>query len=129
MKKDIKFPKVEDVFVTVILKNEDWKVYLINRNKSKLENILVTSKGYGEHKGEQKKTSVLRHAIPMLEPGEYALIEPIMPEVLHLNNEYWVSFFIDKQVYDKKFIFVPDTIKEENLIYIPELDAKGVLHG
>ena len=89
---------------------------------------MVTSKGYGKKDGEEQKTSILRHMIPTINAGEYALIEPIDPNVFHLNNEYWVSFFIDNQLYDKKYIFVPDSIIEDNLVPIRELGLKGVLH-
>jgi len=89
---------------------------------------MVTSRGYGETKTETQKTSTLRHMIPYLDPGMYALVEPIDDSVFHLNNEYWVSYFIDGQVFDKKFIFVPDSIIEENLTYIEELEMKGILH-
>ncbi len=107
---------------------DTWHVYLINRSKVSLDNVLITSKGYGEKDGEAQKTSTLRHMIPQLAAGEYAMIEPIDPAVFHLNNEYWVSFYIDKQLYDKKYIFVPDSIVEENLSFIPEINLKGVLH-
>jgi hypothetical protein len=130
MKEDIDFLPVKDVFITISKNTEEemWKVYLLNRGKKRIENIMITSKGYGEQKGEKQQTSVLRHMIPHLEEGEYALIEPIDPKVFHLNNEYWVSFFIEGQVYDKKYIFVPDSIKEENLSFIKELNQNGVLH-
>ena len=127
MKKDIDVKPVKDVKVTIV-KADGWKVYLLNRGESKLENVLITSRGYGEKKGEEQKTSILRHAIPFVDPGMYALIEPIDESVFHLNNEYWVSYYIDGHIYDKKFIFVPDTIIEENLVDIPELEVKGVLH-
>lgn len=128
MKKDILFPAVENVHIVVAQDGEDWRVYLINRNENDLENVLVTSKGYGQKEGEEQKTSILRHMIPRLESGEYALIEPIDPSVFHLNNEYWLSFYIGKQLYDKKYIFVPDTIVEKNLSHIPEINLKGVIH-
>jgi hypothetical protein len=129
MIKDIPKPQVENVWLVIAKEGEeDWKVYLINRNDQPLHTVLITSKGYGEKSGKEQKTSVLRHMIPHLEAGEYALIEPVDSSVFHLNNEYWVSYFIDKQLYDKKYIFVPDSIKEENLVYINELDKKGVLH-
>ncbi len=127
MKKDIDFSPVKDVHV-VIAKEDVWKVFLINRNSDKLENVMVTSRGYGETKTETQKTSVLRHMIPFIDPGEYALIEPIDESVFHLNNEYWVSYFINGHVYDKKFIFVPDSIIEDNLTFIEELQMKGILH-
>lgn len=128
MKKDIQFLPVKDVYFTVAREGEDWKVFLINRSQDILENVMITSKGYGEKDGKKQQTSVLRHAIPKLEAGEYALIEPIDPQVFHLNNEYWLSFFIDTQVFDKKYIFVPDSISEDNLSFIPELNLQGILH-
>lgn len=128
MKKDILFPKIEDVVVAVAEDSEGWKTYLINRKAEKLETIMVTSKGYGKKNGEEQKTSLLRHMIPHLESGEYALIELIDPEVFHLNNEYLVSFFIEGQLFDKKYIFVPDSIVKENLSFILELNLEGVLH-
>ena len=128
MKKDIDFSPVKKVHVVIAKTDEGWKVYIINRNQEKLENVMITSKGYGEKNKEQQKTSVLRHMIPYLETGMYALVEPIDESVFHLTNEYWVSYFIDQQVYDKKFIFVPETIIEDNLIFIEELGMKGILH-
>ncbi len=133
MKKDIEFLPVENILIAVVLENDDltnpeWKVYIINRNSKKLENLMITSKGYGKKGGEEQKTSILRHSVPYLDANEYALIEPIQPDVFHLNNEYWVSYYIDDRIYDKKFIFVPDTIKEENLVPIKELGLKGILH-
>ena len=128
MKKDIDFSPVQKVHVVVAKTDEGWKVFIINRNQEKLENVMITSKGYGEKNKEQQKTSVLRHMIPYLETGMYALVEPIDESVFHLTNEYWVSYFIGQQVYDKKFIFVPETIIEDNLIFIEELGMKGILH-
>lgn len=131
MKKDIDFKPVKEVFVTIVQGDagDMWKVYLVNRSAEVLENILVTSKGYGNKKEEKQKTSILRHSIPTLEPAGFALLESIDPGVFHLSNEYWVSFYIGGQIYDKKYIFVPDTINEKNLVYIEELDQKGVLHS
>lgn len=129
MIKDISRPEVENVLLAVVKHDaDDWKVYLLNRSNEVLHTVMTTSKGYGNKEGEAQKTSILRHMIPHLEANEYALIEPMDPSVFHLSNEYWVSYFIDKQLYDKKYIFVPDSIKDENMVYIKELDQKGVLH-
>lgn len=134
MKKDIPFLPVEGIQVVVARKlNElnqyDWQVFLINQNKTTIQNVFVTSQGYGEVKDEKVKTSTMRHFFTHIEPGEHQLIETIMPEVFHLNNEFWVSYFIGNQIYDKKFIFVPDSIVEANLVPIPALDGlEGILH-
>jgi hypothetical protein len=130
MKKDIDFLPVKDVLLTVARRDGvNWEVFLLNRSGERIETVLVTSKGYGEVDGEKQKTSLLRHAIPHVEAGEFALIEPIDPTIFHLTNEYWVSYFIGNQIFDKKFIFVPDSIIEKNLTFISELSAEGVLHS
>nr|HPI80669.1 hypothetical protein [Cyclobacteriaceae bacterium] len=106
-----------------------WKVYLINKNQFPIENTLVTSKGFGEAEGEKQQTSTLRHFLDTVPANHSALVEPIDPAVFHLNNEYWVSYYIGRAVYDKRFLFVPDTIREENLVFIKELALEGVLHS
>ena len=129
MKKDIDFALVQDVTIAIVKnENEGWQAFLLNRSSNKLDTILVTSKGYGHKDKEEQKTSLLRHSIPYLEAGMHALVEPIDPSVFHLTNEFWVSYFINEQIFDKKFIFVPDTIIEKNLTFIAELNTQGVLH-
>lgn len=134
MKKDINFNRVEGISVAVAttyneLNIQEWNVYLINYNPFPLENVLVSSKGYGISEGEEVKTSVLRHMFEIVEARSFVQIEPIDPAIFHINNEYWVSYYIDKQIYDKKFVFVPDSITEENLIEISMLQMQGVLHS
>lgn len=129
MKKDINIPQVDNVLVTISPIDEKWEVHIINRNAQPLETLLITSRGYGTQKGEPQKTSLLRHAFPSLAAGEFALVEPIDPSVFHLSNEYWVSYFQDGQMFDKKFIFVPGSINDQNMSYIPELKRNGIIHS
>lgn len=134
MKKDIKIPKVENVTLAVTrtineLNHAEWSVHLLNRNEYDIENTLVASTGYGELQGEIQKTSTLRHFLETVPARSTAFIEPITTDVFHLNNEFWVSYYVDGKIYDKKFIFLPDSIKEENLIHIKELNTEGVLHS
>ncbi|WKK78511.2 hypothetical protein QYS49_18160 [Marivirga salinae] len=133
MKKDIDFSPVTGVELVITRSEIEgevlWDVYLINKNLIELETVLITSKGYGRIQGQDKETSVLRHNIGRVEEQSFARIEPIQPELFRLNNEYWVSYFIVDQVFDKKFVFVPESIQKENLQYIPELDLMGVRHA
>lgn len=134
MRKDIEIPEVKNVTLAVvretnILAVNEWKVYLINNNDADLENTLVASKGYGEKEGEKQMTSVLRHFLETVPAHGNALIEPLDPTVFHLNNEYWVSYYIGSQIYDKRFVFVPDSICDKNVIPIKELGMEGVLHS
>ena len=57
----------------------------------------------------------------------FAKVEPIMEDVFHLFNQYWVSFFYDGKMYDKKYVFVPDAISEKNLVQVPVLLKMGVM--
>jgi hypothetical protein len=133
MKKDIDFSPVTGVELVVTKSEKEgqaqWDVYLINRNLIELETVMITSKGYGSVEGETKETSILRHNIGKVEEQSYARIEHIQPELFQLNNEYWVSYYILDQIFDKKFVFVPDSIQKENLQYIPELDLMGIRHA
>ena len=134
MIKDIKIPEVKNVTLAIARKkaigeSDEWFVYLINNNDHAIDNTLVASKGYGEKDGEQQKTSTLRHFLETVNPHSAALVEPIDPTVFHLANEYWVSYYIDKQIFDKRFVFVPDSICEENLSFVKELDMEAVLHS
>ena len=134
MKKDIDFGTVEGISVAVATTpNESgvdaWNVYLINNNPFPIENVLVSSKGYGILDGEEVKTSMLRHMFELVEAKSFVQIEPIDPAIFHINNEYWVSYYIDRQIFDKKFIFVPESITQENLIEISILNMQGVLHS
>ena len=134
MKKDIEIPPVEKVTLAIareknLLDHYEWKVYLINNNLFPIENTLVASKGYGEKDGETQRTSTLRHFLQTVPEQSTAAIESIDTSVFHLNNEYWVSYYVGNQIHDKKFVFVPDSICEINLIFIKELQLEGVLHS
>jgi hypothetical protein len=133
MKKDIIFPVVEGIKVAVgcneeVAAGEEWNVYIINDLDIQVENVIVVSRGYGEPGEDQQKTSVLRQLIGSLPANTAIKVEPIDPALFHLFNEYWVSYYIGSQIYDKKFIFVPDSIVKTNLRYVPQLSMKGVLH-
>jgi hypothetical protein len=134
MKKDIDFDPVEGVSVAIAtqvdaLGQPVWNVYLLNHNPFSLDNVLVTSKGYGAYEGEEIKTSVLRHMFERVEAKSFVQIEPIDPAIFHINNEFWVSYYVGQKIFDKKFIFVPESIVEANLIDISMLNLRGVLHN
>jgi hypothetical protein len=132
MKKDIDFGNVEGIAVAVASTTDElgavtWNVYLINNNPFPLENVLISSKGYGILNNEEVNTSVLRHMFELVEAKSYVKIEPIDPAIFSINNEYFVSYYIDRQIFDKKFIFVAGSITEHNMIEISMLNMQGVL--
>jgi hypothetical protein len=132
MIKDLPENIVKDIAIAVALEKESaetklWYVYLINLKKEPIENVLITSKGYGKKNGEQVKTSTLRHMFPVVNNGSSVLIEPIDEQTFGLNNEYWLSYYIGKDIYDKKFIFLPESIIDVNFIKIPVINKPGVM--
>jgi hypothetical protein len=134
MREELVGPAVENVGVAVIEEMGDnnekiYTVYLANFREDIMEGIIITSKGYGENAntGERVETSTLRHCIEVLLPQEIAKIEPIMPEIFGLSNEFWVSFWVEDVMYDKKFVFLAETIQEKNIQFIPQMNAKGII--
>ena len=134
MREELLGPKVENVAVCVAKEMGEtgeaiYNVYLLNLGEDIIEGIIINSKGYGEHPetGEMIKTSTLRHCMELMLPNEAAKIEAIVEEVFVIANEYWVSFYVDGVMHDKKFVFVAGSITEENMIDIPQLACKGVV--
>ena len=133
MKDELKGPKVEKVSVAIvemIIENEkSYYAYLLNLREDIMEGIIISSTGYGENTktGDRIKTSTLRHSIEVLLPNEAARIEPIMPEVFGLSNEYWVSFWVNEVMHDKRFVFPAESISEKNMQMIEILGQKGVI--
>jgi hypothetical protein len=105
----------------------EWGVYLINNKIVALENIIIASRGYGNVNDREVKTSTLRHFFDEIEPASFLKAEKIIPDVFGLNNEYMLTFYIDGTIYDRKFIFVPDSVVEDNLIQIPLVERPGIL--
>jgi hypothetical protein len=131
MKKDILQPTVEDIAVAVVLEEiegeNQWIVYLINLKKELIRNVIIVSKGYGELNGESKATSTLRFFFEEIPARDFTRVETIMDYTFGLTNEYWVSFYIGETIYDKQFIFLPETISDTNFTQIPLLNVKGVM--
>ncbi len=136
MLKDIPQLKVKDVALAVVPSSDgatvtdpevSWKVFILNFKQEPLSGVLVSSKGYGEVDGENVKTSVLRHFFEEIPSMSYALVEPIDQSVFKLHNEYWVSFYINKTIYDKKYLFVPGSILEQNYLKIPLINKSGIM--
>ena len=134
MKEELQGPKVTKAAVAIVKElneagEEIFNVYLLNYYEEKMEGVLVTSSGYAVHHEtqEQLKTSVLRHLLDEIPSNSFKRIEPIIEDVFGLNNEYWVSFWINNVMYDKKFIFLQETIKKENFVQIPLIEKMGVM--
>jgi hypothetical protein len=131
MKKDIKIPEVTNVFMAVVkeynneFKCEDWNAYIINNKDAAIEMVLIVSKGYDEDK--MIETAVLRHKIEKLPAKSFAKVELLQDDVLKLSNFFNVTFFEENIMFDKKYLFEKNTIKEGALRNIPLLNKRGIL--
>ncbi|MGL2962570.1 hypothetical protein ACSVH2_01975 [Flavobacterium sp. RSB2_4_14] len=133
MKKDIQIPKVENVFLAAVQEWSDdfmekvWYVYLVNDSDYDLESVMVVSKAFGTLDGEMKKTSLLRHAFFKIPAVSVEKIELLENDVLRLNNEFMVTYFIGSTLYDKKFIFKAQSITPDYVEEVPILFVDGVI--
>ena len=133
MKNDIIIPVVENVFLAAIHEWSDdfmekvWYAYLINDSDFQLDGVMVVSKAFGTIDGEMKKTSLLRHAFLEIPAVSVVKLEMIEKNVLQLNNEFMVTYFISEKLYDKKFIFKANSINESNVEEVPILFVNGVI--
>ena len=132
MIKDIPELIVENVAIAIVREKNEldetvWNSYLLNLKEKKIEGVLVTSTGYGELNEEKVRTSTLRHFLDEVEPKSFVKIEPIIEEVFGINNEYWLSFYFNKTMYDKRYVFLAESITEANFTTIPLINKKGVM--
>lgn len=129
MKKDIEIPIARNVHVAIVHEwnedflSKDWNAYIINDREMPIEMVLIVSKGYD---GE-KKTSTMRHGIGIIDAKSFEKIELLQEEVLCLDNEFFVTFFADGKLFEKRFLFEKNTISADDLTLIPILEMEGVL--
>lgn len=71
--------------------------------------------------------NILRHGLGNLLPKTTAKIEFIPTEVLGFTNEYLLTFFAENKLFERKFIFEPNSISEENVTAVPVLESDGIM--
>jgi hypothetical protein len=133
MKKDIIIPQVENVFVAAVQEwNDDfmaktWYAYLVNDSDHDLDTVLVVSNAKGMLNGEERKTSLLRHAFVQVPAVTSVKIEMIEDSVLVLDNSFMVTFFIGNTLYDKNYVFKAGSIDESNVAEVPVIWKDGIV--
>ena len=131
MKEDIDFPTVEKVGFCATPNAGDpeqgWQIHLINTLESTITNVLVATRGYGKKDDKEVKTSTLRHFFEEVPAQSSKPVELVTTELTGLSNEYWLSFYADGKLYDKKFVFVAESLVSDNLTNLPLLKEKGIL--
>lgn len=130
MLKDIPIRQVEDFAIAIVPREEDevlWDTFVLNLRGEPICDVLVNSRGYGQLKGEARKTTILRHFFEEIGPSTATLLEPIQTSLFSLTNEFWVSFSYDGHMFDKKYIFVRGSIDSMNFTRIPLINRQGVM--
>jgi len=133
MKKDIEIQEMKDVYVSAVLEQDEnqddaWYIYFINDKNEMLEGIIITSSGYmPTEKGKETVSSTFRHKVGDIPSKTAVKIEMIDSQVFEIYNEFWVTFFCDNRLMERKFIFGPYTIDKNFLEVVPLLDNRGIL--
>lgn len=132
MLKDIQEESLDGVGVALVKEpNAEgelvWNVYAVNYSMLQIEGVLVSSKGYGNINGEAKATSVLRTFLDTIDALDYRKIEPIQEELFVLTNEYWLSYYAEGKMYERKYIFAENSVLEENLEKVGLINMPGIL--
>jgi len=132
MLKDIEQEKAEGIAVAMCREmneegGEELNIYLLNLGKTPIEGVLVSTSGYGEIAGKKVKTSDLRYFLDEIPAESFRKVEPLTEDLLALNNQYWVSFYREKKLYDRKFVFMPEVVNLRHQIEIPLLKRKGIM--
>ena len=132
MLKDIKVENNANVGVAIVKELNDslemiWNVFVVNLGDDKIVNVFITCKGFGLINGEEKETSLMRYFLDDIDPQTAIKVEPINPDLFELNNEYFVVFYQNGNMIDKKLTFKENTITEGNLVQVPVLNCLGVL--
>ncbi len=132
MKKDINIPVVQGIYIAAVLEFNNkqegsWVIYLINDLEVMIEGVMITSKGHEDMEGKVLRTASMRHRIGNLPFKTAVKVEMIDSQVFEIFNEYWVTFFQENKVMEKKFTFGPHTIDKEFLEELPVMNQKGVI--
>ncbi|MFM2226387.1 MAG: hypothetical protein RJA07_2589 [Bacteroidota bacterium] len=104
-----------------------WYIYIINKGKNNIHNVMIQSNGRGEIDAWPVKTSTLRHFINNIAAGESSKVEMLVEEVFFLENQYWVSYYIDTTIFDSQLTFAPNSIAIDKCENIPLLNVNGVV--
>ncbi len=129
MKKDIEIPIAKNVYVAIVHEWSDdfleknWNSYIINDRDTGIDLVIVVSKGYVK----DWKTSTIRHGLGDIPAKAYRKIEIIQDDLIGFNNEFFVTFFADDRLYEKRYLFKKNSINESNLVTLPVIGLDGVM--
>ena len=107
--------------------NEEWNVYLLNFKEQPLDTVLISTKGAGFIERHAIERQPKRHSIPEVPAQGFVKIESIPFSFLNFTNEYWVSYFEGQALYEKKYIFLPESVVTDNFTQVPFINKQGIM--
>ncbi len=113
--------------MAIVNEKEDWYAYLINQNHFSLENVMISSKGYGTINDKPKKTTFFSHYLGSVRKKSFQKIEMMSKDVFGLTNEFLLTYYQDNIIHDKKYIFLPESIINENKTKLPLMNKRGIM--
>ncbi|MEC4113651.1 ribosome-binding factor A [Myroides pelagicus] len=131
MKKDIEIPEVKNVEIAIVKEYNDnfladcWYAYLYNNTDKDLEAIMIISQAKGEIDGEQRNSSLFRHAFPKLAPKQALKVELLDENIFQLDNTFMLTFFQEGKLFDKKYVLQANTIENRDLETLAFENKKG----
>ena len=130
MRKDIHIPNSDGVFILAAPEWNDeqqhWRIFLLNRRKEEVTNILISAGGRGVLNGEERRTAELRYYIKSLKPGFVSPVEMLDQSAAQLKQTYWITFYSGTELCELKLHISPEILIEEALEDIPELGQIAV---
>ena len=69
----------------------------------------------------------MRHGLGDIPAQNYRKIEMLQEDILAFNNEFFITFFADDKLYERRFIFEKHSITESNAVTLPVMELEGVL--
>lgn len=132
MRKDIEIDEVKDVAIAIVPHlNEhgefDWTVYFMNLKPVPVTSVLINAEARGTIDGEMRKTATMRFYMEEVAAMSAKKFELLMPDTFVLDNQYWVSFYENGKIFEKKFLFSANTITLASAVSIPLLETQGLI--
>lgn len=132
MKKDFEIPSSEGIAIAIVpQKDADgkkiWSVGLLNERPETVFNVIINASGSGHIKGKEKHTDKVRFLIDSLDTGAFHPFEVLLRDSTELTNTYWISFFSENNLCDRKIVVPPKYVMVQKKERIGKTKEVGVV--
>ena len=130
MREDIPIREVTEVGLALVPEMEPklgtlWAAHLVNLKDAPLKNVLINVEGR-EVSDNTRRTAVMRYLVSEIAPLSAHQLEVILPEVMGITNQFWISFSQNGYLYDKKIVVPHNAHANLPLVGLPVLHCQGL---